>query len=148
MRGRRAGLVGGGVEAGLSACSRGAALLLYEAILPAVPLCVGRIRRGLDEALAGIDVSAQRRRDIALVVTEAATNTVLHAYGDMRPGPIYVAAAVSGATTTRAWGASIATASAWIGLVRRTRGKGAMDGGVKEAPFSPGANSPYADLSR
>lgn len=96
MRGRRADLVGGGVEAGLSACSRAAALLLYEAILPSVPLCVGRIRRGLDEALAGIDVSARRRRDIALVVTEAATNTVLHAYGDMRPGPIYVAAAVSG----------------------------------------------------
>ena len=30
------------------------------------------------------------------MVTEAASNTVLHAYGDLRPGPVYVAAAVSG----------------------------------------------------
>src|SRR4051812_11326446 len=91
MRGRRHAVTGGGVEAGLSACSREAALLVYEAILPALPLCVGQIRRELDEALAGLDVSATRRRDIALAVTEAATNTVLHAYAGQRPGPIYVA---------------------------------------------------------
>lgn len=96
LRGRRPDVSGGGAEVGLSACSRGAALLVYEAILPAVPLCVGQIRRELDEALAGIDVATPLRRDISLAVTEATTNTVLHAYGDLRPGPIYVAAAVSG----------------------------------------------------
>jgi anti-sigma regulatory factor (Ser/Thr protein kinase) len=77
-------------------CSHEAPTLLYEAIVPAVPLVVGRIRRELDAALAGIDVASDRRADIALVVTEAATNAVLHAYDSFRPGPLYVAAALEG----------------------------------------------------
>ena len=96
LRGRRRDLSGGVGETGLTACSRAAALLVYEAVLPALPLCVGRIRRELDEALAGLDVPAARRRDVALVVTEAASNTVRHAYEELRPGPVYVAAAMSG----------------------------------------------------
>jgi serine/threonine-protein kinase RsbW len=69
---------------------------IYERMLPAVPVTVGRIRRELDDALACLDVAPRRREDIALVVTEAATNAVLHAYVDTPPGPLYVTALVSG----------------------------------------------------
>jgi len=41
-------------------------------------------------------LAPSRRDDVALVVTEAVTNAVLHAYPDMEPGPLYVAASVSG----------------------------------------------------
>jgi anti-sigma regulatory factor (Ser/Thr protein kinase) len=65
-------------------------VLIYERILPALPPCVGRIRRELDDALVASGVPADRRADVALVVTEAATNVVLHAYLDAAPGPLYV----------------------------------------------------------
>ncbi len=82
--------------AAAATCGRDGLMLLYEAVMPAVPFVIGRIRRELDAALAGVDVGASRRADIALVVTEAATNTVLHAYDMLRPGPLYVAAALAG----------------------------------------------------
>jgi serine/threonine-protein kinase RsbW/stage II sporulation protein AB (anti-sigma F factor) len=70
--------------------------LVYERILPAVPASIGRIRRGFDETLSGLGVDGTLRTDIALAVTEAVTNAVLHAYLDARPGPLYVAAGLSG----------------------------------------------------
>ena len=68
-----------------------AEVLIYERILPAVPATVARIRR-VDDVLACLDVATGRRDDIALVVTEAATNAVLHGYVDVDAGPLYAAA--------------------------------------------------------
>jgi serine/threonine-protein kinase RsbW len=68
-------------------------------VLPAVPTAVGQLRRELDAALARIDVSSVRRHDVALVVTEAAANVVVHAYpGAARPGLVYALAALTGPT--------------------------------------------------
>jgi serine/threonine-protein kinase RsbW len=78
--------------------SRPPEILLFERIVPAVPESIGRIRRGLDESLTELDLGAGRRSDIALAVTEGVTNAVLHAYLDARPGPLYVAAGLSGAS--------------------------------------------------
>jgi serine/threonine-protein kinase RsbW len=46
------------------------------------------------------ELAADRRADIALVVSEATTNAVLHAYGDTTPGPLYVAATLGGESLT------------------------------------------------
>jgi len=69
-------------------------LLIYERVLPAIASSVGRIRRELAETLARHNLAAERRADIALVVSEAATNAVLHAYRDDAPGPLYAAASL------------------------------------------------------
>jgi serine/threonine-protein kinase RsbW len=69
---------------------------IYERLLPAVPASAGRIRRELDDVLACLEVAAGRREKIALAITDASTNAVLHAYPDVEPGPLYVAADVSG----------------------------------------------------
>jgi serine/threonine-protein kinase RsbW/stage II sporulation protein AB (anti-sigma F factor) len=50
------------------------------------------VRGQLGDALARHDLAAGRRDDIALVLTEAATNAVWHAYLDTNPGPLYVSA--------------------------------------------------------
>jgi anti-sigma regulatory factor (Ser/Thr protein kinase) len=70
--------------------------LLYEQLLPAVPDSVSRICRELDDVLARSGVADAQRSDIALTVTEAATNVVLHAYPDAPPGTLYAAAALHG----------------------------------------------------
>jgi serine/threonine-protein kinase RsbW len=67
-------------------------LLIYERVLPAVAKSVGRIRGELVDRLALHELAGDRRADMALVVTEAATNAVLHAYRHTTPGPLYVAA--------------------------------------------------------
>lgn len=85
-------------EAGV--CRRSTPLLVYEAVLPALPLTVGRIRGELDDALIMLEVEADRRADVALAVTEATTNVVLHAYGCAVSGPLYAAAALSGRSLT------------------------------------------------
>jgi anti-sigma regulatory factor (Ser/Thr protein kinase) len=73
--------------------------LVYERVLPAVPTAVGQLRRELDAALARLDVSSVRRHDVALVLTEAAANVVVHAYpGAARPGLVYTLAALTGPT--------------------------------------------------
>lgn len=46
--------------------------------------------------------SDQRRADIALVVGEATTNAVVHAYRDPAPGPLYTAATL-GADSLTIW---------------------------------------------
>lgn len=70
-------------------------LVIYVRLLPAVPASIACLRHELDDALRGIDMPQPRRQDIALVVTEAATNATLHAYDDARPGPIYTSAALT-----------------------------------------------------
>jgi anti-sigma regulatory factor (Ser/Thr protein kinase) len=67
-----------------------AALLDVE--LPAVPRSVSRSRRAVLNALRGIAVD---RDAIGIVVSEAVTNAVLHAYRDRpRPGTVHVSAAL------------------------------------------------------
>jgi len=75
-------------------------LLIYERVLPALAGSVTRIRSELLQTLARHDLPADRRADIALVVSEATTNAVLHAYGDATPGPLYVAATLGGESLT------------------------------------------------
>jgi serine/threonine-protein kinase RsbW/stage II sporulation protein AB (anti-sigma F factor) len=70
-------------------------LLIYERVLPALASSVPRIRRELVETLALHHLAPDRRADIALVVTEAAANAVLHAYRDTDPGPLYAAATLA-----------------------------------------------------
>jgi anti-sigma regulatory factor (Ser/Thr protein kinase) len=81
-------------EDALGGRDEGSEVLVYDRLLPAVPVSVGRIRAELDQALDELDVTAARRADIALVVTEATTNVVLHAYVDRAPGPLDVTATV------------------------------------------------------
>jgi anti-sigma regulatory factor (Ser/Thr protein kinase) len=68
-------------------------VVVYERLLPAVAGTVPRIRRELDAVLVSCALDARRRGDIALFVTEAASNAVRHAYAD-EPGPLYVLAGV------------------------------------------------------
>jgi anti-sigma regulatory factor (Ser/Thr protein kinase) len=77
-------------------------LLIYERVLPALASSVPRIRHELVETLALHDLAPDRRADIALVVSEAAANAVLHAYRDTAPGPLY-AAATLGADSLTVW---------------------------------------------
>ena len=70
--------------------------LIYESFLPALPVTVSRMRRRLSRALARHGVVPARRGDIVLVLAEAATNVVLHAYDDGDRGAIYANAAASG----------------------------------------------------
>lgn len=71
-------------------------LLIYERLLPAIPQSVGCIRLELLGALARHRLAAARAHDIGLLVSEAATNAVLHAYRQAPPGPLYVSAVLVG----------------------------------------------------
>ena len=70
--------------------------VVYERLLPAVPENVSRLRRGVQAVLARHRLAADRASDIGLVVSEAATNAVLHAYRDGPAGPLYVSATIHG----------------------------------------------------
>jgi anti-sigma regulatory factor (Ser/Thr protein kinase) len=72
--------------------------LVYERALPAVPHAVGRMRHELDEALERIAVPDARRHEVALVLTEAAANVVVHAYDGPSPGLLYTHAGLSGSS--------------------------------------------------
>jgi serine/threonine-protein kinase RsbW/stage II sporulation protein AB (anti-sigma F factor) len=72
-------------------------IVVYERIHRAAPRSIRHVRHGLDAALAELGVRAARRSDIALAVTEAVTNAVLHAYADTEPGPVHVEAGLTGA---------------------------------------------------
>ncbi len=63
---------------------------LLDVDLPAEPQSASRARRAVLNALRGIAVD---RDAVGIVVTEAVTNAVLHAYRDReRPGRVHVAA--------------------------------------------------------
>jgi serine/threonine-protein kinase RsbW len=70
--------------------------LVYERVLPAVPTSVSLMRRELDSALERIEVPPVRRHDVALVLTEAAANVVVHAYSGDNPGLLYALATLTG----------------------------------------------------
>jgi anti-sigma regulatory factor (Ser/Thr protein kinase) len=70
--------------------------LVYERALPAVPIAVGRMRHEADAALERLAVPRVRRHDVALVLSEAAANVVVHAYAGAPPGLLYTLLAVSG----------------------------------------------------
>ena len=70
--------------------------LVYERLLPAVPVSVPSARGGLSAALVRHRLVGRRRDDVLLVLTEAATNAVWHAYRDTAPGPLYVNARLLG----------------------------------------------------
>src|SRR5262245_35424807 len=71
---------------------------IYECLLPAMPTTISRIRRGLDRVLIRQGVGSGRRADIALVLSEAAANVVVHAYFGRGPGPLYASAQLPGRT--------------------------------------------------
>jgi serine/threonine-protein kinase RsbW len=85
-----------------------AADVRYERRLPAVIPSIAHVRHELDAVLVCAAVPGRRREDIALAVTEATTNVVLHAYRDAEPpGRLEVVAVISGGTlrvTVRDWG--------------------------------------------
>jgi anti-sigma regulatory factor (Ser/Thr protein kinase) len=56
---------------------------------------VPRIRHELEHALRHLRLAPPQRQDIAIVVTEAATNVVAHAYTDTGPGPPHVSATLA-----------------------------------------------------
>jgi anti-sigma regulatory factor (Ser/Thr protein kinase) len=60
--------------------------------LPAVPRSVPRARRAVTEMLEGLDVDLW---PVGLVVSEAVTNVVLHAYRDSEPGSVRMEATVA-----------------------------------------------------
>jgi anti-sigma regulatory factor (Ser/Thr protein kinase) len=68
--------------------------LIYERVVPAVPASVGRIRAELADALAEHGL-LERGPDIAIVVGEAVTNAVVHAYVGRHTGPIYAVATLA-----------------------------------------------------
>jgi len=70
--------------------------LLYERAVLSVPDSVVTLRRELGAAHAHDGVDETRRYDIALVLTEAAGNAVLHAYPPQMPGLLFVDCGVTG----------------------------------------------------
>jgi anti-sigma regulatory factor (Ser/Thr protein kinase) len=52
---------------------------------------VGRIRAELAVALERVRGGSDRRADIAVFISAACTNVVVHAYVGTRPGPLYAA---------------------------------------------------------
>jgi|SRR5215211_215772 len=70
--------------------------IIYDRTRRAVPAAVSVVRRELDAALGAVAVTADRRAAIALLVSEAATNAVLHAYREVGPGPVRVRAVAGG----------------------------------------------------
>jgi serine/threonine-protein kinase RsbW/stage II sporulation protein AB (anti-sigma F factor) len=93
-------------------------LVVYERMFPATAAIIATLRGELRGVLGRLQVSAERRADIALVVTEAATNAVLHAYHARINGPLYAAATLSGHAAT------ITIADHGRGLLPRTDSPG------------------------
>ena len=66
-----------------------------QSSMPAVPESVGLIRRAVADLAAGAGVEAEQLDAIRLAVSEAATNTVLYAYGEGE-GEIHATAELAG----------------------------------------------------
>ena len=80
--------------------------------LPAHAQNITSLRRAVLDFAANCGASARRREDIALGISEALTNAVLHAYvGHMRPGEVEVQAWVRGC---------------WLEVVVRDDGRGML----------------------
>jgi anti-sigma regulatory factor (Ser/Thr protein kinase) len=64
----------------------------YEQSLPAAPESIPRLRHGVSRFAAEIGASDRVRRKIALAVSEACTNAVVHAYRKRGSGNVAVRA--------------------------------------------------------
>ena len=64
----------------------------YEGSYPAVPVAIGAIRGDMIEVARRCGLNEQAISDVALAVSEAATNAIVHAYGGEEDGEIHVAA--------------------------------------------------------
>jgi anti-sigma regulatory factor (Ser/Thr protein kinase) len=82
-------------HAGAATAGHVRALVIYARLLPAIPASIPDLRHELDDALHRLTMAASARHDIALVLTEAATNAILHAYQGRRRGPIYAKASLT-----------------------------------------------------
>jgi serine/threonine-protein kinase RsbW len=59
-------------------------------VLPAVPSSVGSARRAVEDLARQWGAGRHKSAEIALAVSEACTNVVVHAYRDMAPGDLVV----------------------------------------------------------
>jgi anti-sigma regulatory factor (Ser/Thr protein kinase) len=64
----------------------------YEQCLPAAPENVARLRHGVTRFARDAGASERLRRKVALAVSEACTNAVVHAYRRGAPGSVAVRA--------------------------------------------------------
>jgi anti-sigma regulatory factor (Ser/Thr protein kinase) len=74
--------------------------LLFERLLPALTPSVARVRHELTGVLDRGRLAPERVGDILLVLSEAAANVVVHAYGVGPPGPLYTSATLRDRTLT------------------------------------------------
>lgn len=75
----------------------GSSRTAFHQSYPAVPESVAEIRAALKEFAARVGLPSAVVDDVELAASEAATNVVLHAYGDIEvPGSIDVSATVAG----------------------------------------------------
>jgi serine/threonine-protein kinase RsbW len=72
------------------AASNGAAGPRLVGDYPATPPCISRIRQAVHDLAREAGVSEDRLGAVALAVTEACTNVVLHAYPASQPGHVHV----------------------------------------------------------
>ena len=90
-----------------------------HARLPACPDNIARLRRAVVDFAECTGVSARRREDIALAVSEAINNAVVHAYADReRPGDVAVEA------WTAEGNLEVVVRDDGIGLAPRAHGSG------------------------
>src|ERR1700744_6036353 len=69
----------------------------FQQTYPAVPAAVGQIRAALKQYASTVGLTGAVIEDVELAASEAATNVVIHAYGDRDvPGTIDVSATVAG----------------------------------------------------
>ena len=94
----------------------------FERAFPATPTELTQLRHALDGWLVGLDVEAERRRDLVLAVSEAAVNAAEHAYDFDGVGVVTVEVRVSEDGELRA---SISDAGRWrVPSDRSDRGHG------------------------
>jgi anti-sigma regulatory factor (Ser/Thr protein kinase) len=87
--------------------------------LPARPESIAALRRAVVDFAAGGGASQRLREDIALAVSEAVSNVVLHAYAhSTTPGDVRVAAWIDAASL------QISVCDDGIGMVRRSDSPG------------------------
>jgi serine/threonine-protein kinase RsbW/stage II sporulation protein AB (anti-sigma F factor) len=91
----------------------GGRALAADVIAPAVAGSVPRIRATMMRAARSLGADERMTKRIALAVSEAATNAVLHAYPDRRPGVLHASLAVCDS------GVELVVADDGIGLTPR-----------------------------
>jgi serine/threonine-protein kinase RsbW len=75
----------------------GSSRTAFQQSYPAVPASVAQVRAALKQFAAAVGLPAAVIDDVELAASEAATNVVIHAYGDREvPGTIDVSATVAG----------------------------------------------------